>query len=207
MAQDNEVFGFWPWLQSPVWFCPQNLVSDLRNPFSFSFFYKDCFRTAVLPGANFLMFVGAQGTDNCSSTTYTFRKIADYLPVIEKLHSTFLLSLSHFSLYDTFCICISFQCGYFALCLAKVSQNEKHLSPHGRQVPALTGCSYRGSFQATLITFLALCIGDLLSESQSLPSSSLQGLGRFPFWCWNLPSQTLYDDSSALESTAQKIYM
>lgn len=115
--------------------------SDLRNPFSFSTFYKDCFRTTGLSGANFLMFVGAQDTENCISTTNIFHKIADNLPIIEKIHFTFLLSLSYFSLYDTFCIRMSFQCGYFALCLAAVSQNEKALSPHGRQVPALTGCS------------------------------------------------------------------
>lgn len=88
-----------------------------------------CFRTAALSGANLLMFVGAQGTDNCTSTTYTLHKIADYLPISEKIHFTFLLSLSHFSLYDTFCICMSFQCGYLQYALLKFHK-MKSICPH-----------------------------------------------------------------------------
>lgn len=133
-----------------------------------------CFRTAVLSGANLLMFVGAQGTDNCTSTTYTLHKIADYLPISEKIHFTFLLSLSHFSLYDTFCICMSFQCGYFAICLAEVSQNEKHLSPHGRQVPALTGCSATGTAVRQCSSLLWLSVQETSCLKVSLFSCPLQ---------------------------------
>lgn len=203
MAQHNEVFRFWPWLQSLVWFCSQNLVSDLRNPFLFSVFYKVWFRTTVLSGANFLMFVSAQGTENCTSNTYMFHKIADYLPVIEKIYFAFLLSLSRFSLYDRHVLSVWIFCIMPSWSFTKWKASVPTWQTGSCSYRVL---SYRESCQATRITFLAFCTGDLLSESQSLllPSPSLQGLGRFPFWCWNLPFQTLYDESCTFESTAQK---
>lgn len=62
-----------------------------------------CFRTALLSEAHFQVFVSTQGTENCTISTadrvsaHTFRETADYLPVVEKMPFTLLLSLPHFT--------------------------------------------------------------------------------------------------------------
>lgn len=71
-------------------------------------------------------------------------------------------SILSISLHDISCMHVSFKCGYFAVSLAEVSQSEKHLPPHARQVPDLTGCSAtRTAARQHLVLFLAFWIGDL----------------------------------------------
>lgn len=115
------------------------------------------------------MFVGAQATENSISSTYTLHKIADYLPIIEKVHFSFLLSSFSFILLTLGYILHMYVLSVwiFLIMLAEISQNAKGSVPTWQ-----TGsCSYRVliySCQAMLITFLIFCIGDLLSETQSL---------------------------------------
>lgn len=130
-------------------------------------------------------------------------------------------STLYVSLYNTFCTHATFQCGHFTISFAEVSQSEKHLCPCTRQVScSYRVLSYRDNCQAVLITFLGFCIHNFSSlqvKSSCLGlfkplfyprtragSLCLLALGRFPFWCCDLPSQALYDGSCALESTAQK---
>lgn len=206
---NGNIMKCWILAMTPAWFCPQNSALDLRNLFLFSVFYKDCFRTAVLSGGNFLMFVGAQSTENSISTTYTFHKIADYLPIIEKIHFTFLPfsflfqashSVIHFACVCPFSVDICIMpCWSFTKC--------KRICPHmADRFLLLQGAQLQGQLSGNAHHFSgSLYRRPLVWKSVSLfPSPSLQGLGRFPFWCWNLLSQTLYDESCAVKSTAQK---
>lgn len=153
------------------------------------------------------MFVGEQATENSISSTYTLHKIADYLPIIEKVHFTFLLSSFSFILLTpgyilhmyvlSVWIFLIMPCWNFTKC--------KRICPHmADRFLLLQGAHLQLSGNAHHFPDF-LYRRPLVWKSVSLfPSPSLQGVGRFPFWYWNLPSQTLYDESCAFESTAQK---
>lgn len=193
---------------------------------SFKNTFRYCFRTALLSGGNFQVFVGAQATENCTSTTCTcrhflctFRETADDVLIAEKMPFTCLLPLpSHSTIYFA-CMCpLTVDILQYALlrfhevksiCL---HMPDRFLILQGaRLLGQLSGSTY--SFSGFLNRRLVWSAGQILLSwllqalfglETSPVSLCLQALGRFPFWCCNLLSQALNEGSCAPESTSQK---